>query len=244
MNLAVDIGNTSTKIVLYEGRTIIKKERLQSPDTGTVGRFTGKKPIARVIISSVNHDPSALINFFRASGAVVHLLSCRSHYPFKIAYETPETMGVDRLAAAAGAVLHHPGADLLVIDAGSALTLDVVIDGTFLGGSISPGLSMRFRALHEFTGRLPLTGVSTDFSFPGKSTKDAITGGVVMGLVFEINEYIRTFEKRHEKLVTVITGGDSEIISSFTDRKIFLHPDLVTDGLNYLLDYNVQDQKV
>jgi len=243
MNLAVDIGNTSTKIVLYEGRSIIKRERLQSPDTGSVGRFTGKKTIARVIISSVNHDPSALINFFRASGAVVHLLSCRSHYPFKIAYETPETMGVDRLAAAAGAVLHHPGADLLVIDAGSALTLDVVVDGTFVGGSISPGLSMRFRALHEFTGRLPLTGITNDFSFPGKSTKDAITGGVVMGVVFEINEYIRTFEKRHEKLVTVITGGDSEVITSFTDRKMFLHPDLVTDGLNYLLDYNVQDQK-
>jgi len=243
MNLAVDIGNTSTKIVLYEGRSIIKRERLQSPDTGSVGRFTGKKPIARVIISSVNHDPSALINFFRASGAVVHLLSCRSHYPFKIAYETPETMGVDRLAAAAGAVLHHPGADLLVIDAGSALTLDVVVDGTFVGGSISPGLSMRFRALHEFTGRLPLTGITNDFSFPGKSTKDAITGGVVMGVVFEINEYIRTFEKRHEKLVTVITGGDSEVITSFTDKKMFLHPDLVTDGLNYLLDYNVQDQK-
>ena len=72
---------------------------------------------------------------------------------------------------------------------------------------------------------------------------DAITGGVVMGLVFEINEYIRTFEKRHENLVTVITGGDSEIISSFTDREMFLHPDLVTDGLNYLLDYNVQNQK-
>ena len=243
MNLVVDIGNTSTKIAFYEGSAIIKKERLKSPDTGTVGRFIGKTSVSRGIVSSVNHDPSALINFLRDRGAVVHLLSCKSHYPFKIAYETPETMGVDRLAAAAGAVLHHPGADLLVIDAGSALTLDVVADGSFLGGSISPGLSMRFRALHEFTGRLPLTDIDNNFSFPGRSTKDAITGGVVMGLVFEINEYIRTFEKRHKKLVTVITGGDSEIITSFTDRKMFLHPDLVTDGLNYLLENNVQNQK-
>jgi type III pantothenate kinase len=239
MNLVVDIGNTSTKIAFYEGGTMIKKERLKSPDTGTIGRFIGKKTVSRVIVSSVNHDPSALINFLRDKGAVVHLLSCKSHYPFTIAYETPETMGVDRLAAAAGAFLHHPGADLLVIDAGSALTLDVVAGGSFLGGSISPGLTMRFRALNEFTGRLPLIDVNRDFSFPGRSTKDAITAGVVMGLVFEINEYIRTFEKRHEKLVTVITGGDSEIITSFTDRKMFLHPDLVTDGLNYLLDYNV-----
>ena len=243
MNLVVDIGNTSTKIAFYEGSAIIKKERLKSPDTGNVGRFIGKKSVSRVIVSSVNHDPRALINFLRDKGAVVHLLSCKSHYPFTIAYETPETMGVDRLAAAAGAFLHHPGADLLVIDAGSALTLDIVAGGAFLGGSISPGLTMRFRALNEFTGRLPLIDVNRDFSFPGRSTKDAITAGVVMGLVFEINEYIRTFEKRHEKLVTVITGGDSEIIISFTDRKMFLHPDLVTDGLNYLLDYNVQDQK-
>jgi len=243
MNLVVDIGNTSTKIAFYEGSSIVKKERLKSPDTGSVDRFIGKRHIRRAIVSSVNHDPRALINFLRDKGAVVHLLSCKSQYPFKIAYETPETMGVDRLAAAAGALLYHPGADLLVIDAGSALTLDVVIDGSFLGGSISPGLSMRFHALNEFTGRLPLIDVSNDFSFPGRSTKDAITGGVVMGLVFEINEYIRTFEKRHEKLVTVITGGDSEIITSLTDMKMFLHPDLVTDGLNYLLDYNVQDQK-
>lgn len=238
MNLTVDIGNTSTKVALYEGRDIIKKERLKYPDIAAVGKFTGRKSVSRVIISSVNHDPSVVIDFLRDKGAVVHLLSGKSLYPFMIDYETPETIGVDRLAAAAGATLHHPGADLLVIDAGSAVTLDVVIDGSFQGGSISPGLSMRFRALHEFTGRLPLADVSNDFSFPGRSTKDAITGGVVMGLVFEINEYIRTFEKRHKKLVTVITGGDSEIITSFTDRKMFLHPDLVTDGLNYLLEYN------
>jgi type III pantothenate kinase len=97
---------------------------------------------------------------------------------------------------------------------------------------------MRFRALQEFTGRLPLINAGKGFSFPGKSTRDAITGGVVMGLVFEINEYIRTFEERYKKLITVITGGDSEIIASLTRRKMLFHPDLVTDGLNYLLDYN------
>jgi type III pantothenate kinase len=223
---------------LYEGRAIIRKERLKSPDTASVGRFVGKTPVTGVILSSVSHDPSALINFLSDKVAPVHRLTWRSRYPFRINYETPQTLGVDRLAAAAGAFLHYPGSDLLVIDAGSALTLDIIADGAFQGGSISPGMSMRFRALHEFTGRLPLVYASNDFSFPGRSTGDAITGGVVMGLVFEINEYIRTFEKRHKKITTVITGGDSEIIASFTDRKMFLHPDLVTDGLNYLLDYN------
>ena len=238
MNLAIDIGNTCTKVAIYEGTVIIKKEQMKSPDTASVGRFIGRKPVSRAIISSVSHDPSALINFLKDRGLSVHQLTSQSRYPFRIAYETPQTLGVDRLAAAAGAFFHHPGSDLLVIDAGSALTFDIIADGAFLGGSISPGLSMRFRALHEFTGRLPLVDVSRKFSFPGKSTGDAITGGVVMGLVFEINEYIRTFEERHKKIITVITGGDSELITMFTDRKMFLHTDLVTDGLNYLLDHN------
>jgi pantothenate kinase type III len=86
---------------------------------------------------------------------------------------------------------------------------------------------------------LPLAEPGSTFSFPGRSTKDAMTGGVIMGLVFEINEYIRTFEERHKTLTVVITGGDGELVSSFTDRKMIFYPDLVTDGLNYLLDYNV-----
>ena len=126
-----------------------------------------------------------------------------------------------------------------MIDAGSALTIELGPDETYRGGSISPGLSMRFRALHEYTGRLPLAETRRKFTFPGKSTEDAITGGVIMGLVFEINEYIRTFEEKTQKPRHVITGGDGELISSLTDRKMIFYPDLVTDGLNYLLDYNV-----
>ncbi len=238
MNLAIDIGNTSTKIALYEGGVIISKERIKSPDPEAIGSFIGKKSVSKIIVSSVSYDPSALLDYLSGKAEVTHRLTWESHFPFRIDYETPETLGVDRLAAIAGAIVHHPGQACLVIDAGSALTLDLLAGGVFSGGSISPGLSMRFRALNEFTGRLPLLNVSKDFSFPGKSTKDAISGGVVMGLVFEINEYIRTFEERYKKLITVITGGDSEIIASFTRRKMLLYPDLVTDGLNYLLDYN------
>jgi type III pantothenate kinase len=171
----------------------------------------------------------------------VHQLTWESAFPFRIDYQTPESVGVDRLAAATGAIIRHAGHDLLVIDAGSAVTLDLVAGGTYLGGSISPGLSMRFRALHQFTGRLPLTEYTENFSFPGKSTHDAIAGGVLMGLVFEINEYIRTFEKRYKALTTVVTGGDGERLSSLTDRKMLWHPDLVADGLNYLLDYNAKN---
>lgn len=239
MNLITDIGNTTTKVALTEDGRIVRKERLASADPVLIGRFIGRRSLSGAIVSSVSSDPSPLLDFLRGRCDRVHNLTWQSVYPFEIDYGTPETLGVDRLAAAAGGRVHHRGADLLVIDAGSALTVDLVSDGAYRGGSISPGLSMRFRALHEFTGRLPLVTRYDSFPFPGRTTEEAITAGVVMGLVYEINEYIRTFEKRHKKLVTVITGGDSELISSRIDKKIFIYPDLVTEGLNFLLDTNV-----
>jgi type III pantothenate kinase len=239
MNLIIDIGNTTTKAALFEKGLIIRKERFMSADPESVGGFIGSRHPDGAIVSSVSHDPSALLAFLRTRSGRVHHLTFRSAYPFSIDYDTPETLGVDRLAAAAGAYMHYPGADLLVIDAGSALTIDLVSGGAYRGGSISPGLSMRFRALHEYTGRLPLVNKRSNFTFPARTTEDAIAAGVVTGLVYEINEYIRTFEERHKKLVTVITGGDSELISSRTERKIIAYPDLVTEGLNFLLDTNV-----
>lgn len=239
MNLIADIGNTTTKLALTKGGTLIRKERLASADPQLIDRFIGNHSLDGAIVSSVSINPAPLTEYLRTKCDRVHCLTWRSVYPFKIDYDTPETLGVDRLAAATGAVMHHPGADLLVIDAGSALTADLVSGEVYRGGIISPGLSMRFRALHEYTGRLPLVAGRNDVAFPGRTTEEAIASGVVMGLVFEINEYIRTFEEKHKKPVTVITGGDSELISSRTDRKLFIYPDLVTEGLSFLLDTNV-----
>jgi type III pantothenate kinase len=238
MNLIIDIGNTSTKVALTEGPVIMKRGRFGSPEPDMIMRFAGRQKLDGAIISSVSHDPSALESLLRSRCGKVHRLSWQSHYPFSIDYDTPDTLGVDRLAAASGAFCHHQQSDLLVIDAGSALTIDQVTGGSYRGGSISPGLSMRFRALNEFTGRLPLVTAGSEFSFPGRSTGDAIRGGVIMGLVFEINEYIRTFEEKHSGSVTLITGGDSELIFSLSQGKMLLYPDLVIDGLIYLLDNN------
>lgn len=238
MNLIIDIGNTCTKVALTEGPVIKKKTRFRSPDPAMIMRFTGRHQLDGAIISSVSHDPSQLESLLRSRCEKLHRLSWQSHYPFSIDYDTPDTLGVDRLAAASGAFCRYPQSDLLVIDAGSALTIDQVTDGSYRGGSISPGLSMRFRALNKFTGRLPLVTAASEFSFPGRTTSDAIRGGVIMGIVFEINEYIRTFEEKHSDSVTLITGGDSELILSLSQKKMLYYPDLVIDGLIYLLDNN------
>lgn len=239
MNLVIDIGNTGTKAALFDGKVLVRKERLGSADPEAVGKFAGTARIDGAIVSSVSDDPSELFSFLGKTAGRVHHLTWRSRYPFVIDYDTPATLGVDRPAAAAGALAHHPKSDILVIDAGSALTIDLVSGGSYRGGSISPGLTMRFRALHEFTGRLPLVEYRNVFSFPGKTTEDAIAGGVVTGIVFEINEYIRTFEEKHPELVTVITGGDGMMIMSRSGKKMFFYPDLVAEGLNFLLDTNV-----
>ena len=221
------------------GDGVINQERFSGAFPELIAGFAGNNPIDAAIISSVGTDPSDLIAWLGTVTKRVHHLTADSVYPFEIDYGTPETLGADRLAAAAGALLHHPGADLLVIDAGSALTIDEVTGGAFRGGSISPGLSMRFRSLHEYTGRLPLVTERSGFTFPGKTTRDAIAGGVMMGLAYEIIEYIRTFEKKYHNPVAVITGGDGGDIAPLTGGKALLYPDLVTEGLNFLLETNV-----
>ena len=239
MNLVIDIGNTSVKAALVSEGVIVSQERFGSADPEVIGGFTGNHRLQGVIVSSVGDDPSGLVDWLRSRAERVHLLTTRSSFPFAIDYATPETLGADRLAAAAGAVRRHPGADLLVIEAGSALTVDRVTGGAYRGGSISPGLSMRFRALHEFTDRLPLVTKRTGFTFPGKTTEDAIAGGVIMGLAYEIIEYIRTFEKMYHNPVAVITGGDGGIITPLAEGRLLYYPDLVTEGLNLLLETNV-----
>ncbi len=239
MNLVIDIGNTATKAAIFDGKVLVKKGHLTSPDPEAAARFTGSIRLAGAIVSSVGGDPSELLASLGKTVSRVHHLTWQSHYPFAIDYDTPASLGVDRPAAAAGALAHHPGSDILVIDAGSALTIDLVSGGAYRGGSISPGMAMRFRALHEYTGRLPLVSYRGEFSFPGRSTEDAIAGGVVTGIVYEINEYIRTFEEKHPRLVTVITGGDGMMLMSRSGRKMSFYPDLVAEGLNFLLDTNV-----
>ncbi len=239
MKLAVDIGNTSVKAALVKNEVIVRRERLPNASPEIIARFVGRRRLEGAIVSSVGDDPAPLLSWLKSRTSRVHHLSCSSRYPFAIDYETPETPGSDRLAAAAGACFHHPGSELLIIDAGSALTVDQVYGGAFRGGSISPGIVMRFRALHEHTGRLPLVTKRSGFTFPGKTTEDAIAGGVIMGLAYEIIEYIRTFGKKHHNSVTVITGGDGEIITSLTGGKALYYPDLVTEGLIYLLETNV-----
>jgi type III pantothenate kinase len=238
MNLIVDIGNTSTKLAVYEDGKKLSVARINELSCEELdGKLSGYK-IQRAILSSVKKLPPYITDLLFSKIPFVHFLSYESNLPFKIDYETPETLGSDRIAAVAGASQQFPGADILVIDAGTAITFDYLFSNKFSGGNISPGLTMRFKALNTFTDNLPLISLSNKYSFPGRNTQDAILAGVITGVTYEINEYIRTFKKKHSDSIIILTGGDSSYFKDKINFQITYSPDIVIDGLNYILDYN------
>jgi type III pantothenate kinase len=240
MNLVVDIGNTTTKLALLQEGKIIIQSRFDQLSEHSLNEFlSGRKP-GKTIISSVKEIPGVLMDFAESCTGMVHILSPLSKFPFKIGYKTPETLGPDRIAAVAGAYYHYHGTDSMVIDAGTAITFEFLEGSVYTGGNISPGIDTRFRALHDFTEKLPLLKGSRKFSFPGSDTYEAIIAGVVSGVIFEINEYIRTFEEKHSNSVVILTGGDGDFLKDKISGKVSFMPDIVADGLNFILEYNAK----
>jgi type III pantothenate kinase len=242
MNLVFDIGNSSTKVAFYQKNKKVNALRLKHFSCAQMQKVFSQYhgEIDRAIISTVREIPDFIIDLATRDIPYVHILSHTSKLPFRIEYETPETLGPDRIAGVAGAFFHFPGEKVLIIDAGSAVTFDFLAGKSYKGGNISPGLSMRFKALHKFTGKLPLGSTTEKFRSPGRNTLEAITAGVTFGLVYEINEYIRTFEKKHKEIRVILTGGDSGYLKERLDYKVEYLPDIVIDGLNFILEYNAK----
>jgi len=240
MNVIYDVGNTVNKLALYDRGKKIFSIRTRDLTCELIKEKTLPFRLSKMIICSVKDLPGFLYDLMSVDIPFVHILNSKSKLPFKNEYETPETLGPDRLASVAGASLHFPDEDVLIIDAGTAITYDFISGKKYKGGNISPGLTMRFRALHKFTNKLPQEKISDDYSFPGRNTSDAIKAGVITGVVYEINEYIRTFKKDHNKLKVIITGGDSEFLKDRIRYRVRHIPDLVLDGLNYILEYNAK----
>ncbi len=230
MNLAIDIGNSSSKAGVY---SLDKKEYItysDRPDNSFVEEIITEYPVKRAILSTVRKGNPIFMDILEDAGIATLILSHKTPIPFTLRYESPETLGTDRIAAVAAAHNMFNDTNVLVIDAGTAVTYDLLgSDNIYLGGNISPGLQMRFRALNEFTGRLPLV-----------SKSDSIRSGVQTGLIFEINDYIRTLKNKYRELKVIITGGDGAFLSDKLETRHMLIPDLVVDGLNSILNYNAQ----
>ena len=197
----------------------------------------------QAILSSVKPVDDEILQFLSESFDLFIELDHETELPIKNLYETPETLGKDRIAAAVGANEFFPNQNLLIIDAGTAITYDLVSEkNEFIGGNISPGLQMRFKALNQFTGKLPLVSYSDEFQNIGRNTTEAIRAGVQNGILYEIAQTIELFNKNYQNLQIVMTGGDSIFFDKKLNYTIFVHFNITLIGLNRILEYNAKNK--
>ena len=241
MNLIIDQGNTQIKIGVFDKWQLVHSDSYNILDKSILREIVEKYNISRCILSSVvAPDNNMLINDLTATIPDYLTLTHKTLLPFKLDYKTPETLGKDRIAVVAGGTFLYPGKDLLIIDAGTAITYELVTkDGIYHGGNISPGMQMRYKALNTFTSRLPLPEFSDQKLLIGKSTDEAIHAGVQWGIVHEIEGYIDHLEVKYPQILILFTGGDTNFFVKKLKKRIFVHLNLVLTGLNRILEYNV-----
>jgi type III pantothenate kinase len=243
VNLIVDIGNTRTKIAIADHKyfvsttAVITKNLVKSFETVIAEHAN----ITNVIVSSVIDLDHKFIQQLQETCNVI-FFDEHTPIPIKNNYKSPETLGKDRLAAAVGAWSNFKHTDLLIIDSGTCLKIDLVnAEHEYLGGMISPGLNMRFQALHEFTGKLPLINkfpISTDIT--GTTTNTSILSGVINGMNFEISGFINQYLKAYPDLKIITTGGAVNFFELEPKNRIFARPNLVLEGLNEIVLFNAK----
>ncbi len=241
MNFVLDIGNSHTKAGWFDHGKLVKVKRYMKLLSGDLSRILHEESVEAMLISSVGEADKQDFRSLDTYNFPVLYLDHRLPLPVKLYYKSPQTLGLDRIAAAAGAWSIFPGSSLLVIDLGTAITIDFVSSsGEYMGGNISPGLSTRFDSLHEHTARLPRLQKNPDFPVFGHDTNSAIEAGVQQGIVHELNGYIHSFNDMYVSCKTLLTGGDADFFADKLKKPIFVYPDLVLTGLNYILEFNLQ----
>lgn len=253
MNLLVDIGNTLVKCAVTARGEVVAEARAERLTAGLLDGLLAGRPVERAIVSSTRGDAAEAVALVRRR--VGHCLEFTPATPVPVgnAYRSPGTLGRDRLAAAVGAATLLPGRDVLIVDVGTALTIDLVTaDGVFRGGCISPGLRMRLQALHDHTAVLPLcepadeAGEPAEPSAPetllGRTTEEALVRGAVQSIVFEIEGYAARLREKFAGLCVIFTGGDARFFEKRIKNTIFANRNPVFCGLDRILEYNVREE--
>ena len=222
MNLTIDIGNTLIKMAVFDGGEIVEKLLAEECDTKLLDGLLARWPaIDRAIIASTGGRTAPLARMLRVRAVKCLEFTPATPVPIRNGYDTPETLGADRLAAAVGAALVAEGRDALVVDFGTAITVDYVSgDGTYRGGAISPGMGMRFQALHRYTARLPLCRETAEERLYGTTTT--------------------SFRRENADICIIFTGGAAKNFAKRIKNAIFADCELVFLGLNRILEFNAE----
>jgi type III pantothenate kinase len=239
MNLVVDIGNTLIKVAVVERDEVVYMQHTESIKEVDLVTLCERFPsLRRAIVASTAFPTADVAVVLREKGFDVLEMTSLTPVPIGNTYQSPETLGVDRLAAAVAAVEVMGCRDCLVVDFGTAITIDLVEDGIYRGGNISPGVRTRFRALHDYTGRLPECSPTDEELEYGSTTSQAIEQGVMQGITYEIEGYISHFSAQNVKISLIFTGGDAKYFVKRIKNAIFANCELVICGLNRILEYN------
>lgn len=242
MNLCIDQGNSRTKVALFrEDGSIAKNLMYKSFTSADVERLFSLYPIQDSIVSSVVNIDPAVVNVLHRLSTRFILFDHKTPLPLRNCYQTPETLGQDRIASAVGASYICPKQNLLIVDAGSAITYDFVsaTEG-YLGGNIAPGVKMRLTVLRQMTKKLPAVEVEENAFIPlfGKNTHEAMAAGVIRGIIFEVKGYMRALNEQGTPFVTFVTGGNAPYILGNLQTEVRHEPHLVLKGLNGILEFN------
>ena len=241
MNLIVEQGNTMLKIAVFDNDRIVTSWHKENSEPSCICEVIEQFRPDKGIMSSVINGNEKMIITLEAKLAYFLWLDETALLPVSIEYETRNTLGSDRIAAVVGANHLQPGHNILVIDAGTAITYELLeAPGVYKGGNISPGLTTRFRALNSFTNRLPFVEAQADVPLIGTSTETAIRAGVVNGMVYEIDGTIHALKAKYGDILVYLTGGDAMFFGKQLKNRTFVELNLVLIGLNRILEHNAK----
>lgn len=239
MNLVIDVGNTAIKAAVFDDEKILETRASEGHGLSFLTEISQGYPIDAAIIATTAILPDEDVAWLDKQFPTLIWLNENTKLPVTNLYETPQSLGSDRLAAAVGAYAQYPGRDILVIDAGTAITYEFIdAKGAYHGGNISPGMQMRFKALNHYTDRLPLVEPQGRLLPMGRDTESAIRAGVLKGIEYEMTGYIMALKHKYPELLVFLTGRDEFSFDSSIKNIIFADRFLVLKGLNRILNYN------
>jgi len=239
--LIIDWGNSRIKLAWFQGTQIQRIEVFPELNELKLKQLLQENPVEACVLSSVTSKSDQIISLLNNNGYFISL-NDKTPIPLKNLYKTPERLGKDRLGAAIGANLTFLSQNVLSIDAGTCIKYDFVnAANEYLGGSISPGLMMRYKSLNAFTDKLPLLTISDSEELIGYDTESSLISGVQLGALAEVEGIIQRYTHNNPDLKVILTGGDMNFFEKRLKKNgIFADPYLVLHGLNYILDFNMR----
>jgi type III pantothenate kinase len=243
MLLVIDIGNTRIKGAVFEHNTIVEQfsflsDQLEIKLNAIVNKYTNCKDI---VVANVGNKKKGTIQQMVPT-LKSHFITREWSFPFVNKYATPESLGIDRMVLASGAVLSYPNQSRLVIDAGTCITYDFIDSkNNYLGGAISPGIRLRYEALHCQTAKLPLLEHQYPDHFIGNSTHESIHVGVIQGVIHEIEGFMAQYQTENANIIIILTGGDADFLAKRLKNTIFANSNFLLESLHRTFQYQINN---